>query len=131
MLTWGPLEVLLVLSSSSGVWWSYRNTREAERDLAAVKSSGQNGLLLLTAKSVQAQQRAWGAVAGFLLFIILTLFPTQTDRLMRSRRVAFLGIVVASAFGSGRADRDRRQLWEHVIRLEHEALEQRRRSTDE
>ncbi len=126
----GAVEMLLIVSAVCGLWWAWRNTLESERDVRAVVDGQQNGLLLLTAKTVRSQQRAWGIVAGLLLVIMLTTIAPGSGQVRIVRRVAFIVIIVASAIGSGRADMHRRQLWQHVLEDERRRRELRRRSTD-
>ena len=130
MLSLSPVEAVLIVVAAAGTWWAWRNTRESERDVQAVLASGQNGILLLTAQQLRAQQRAWGVVASLMFVITLTSIPEPSPWLRGVRRLACLGVLVAVVVGSGRADRHRRRLLEHAIEIERQANEQRRRSTD-
>lgn len=110
----GLFEAFMIVISAAGTWWSYRNTRESERDVAAVKASGENGLLLLTATTMRSHQRAFGTIAALVFVIMMSTIVETTPVIRGTRRLAFVGIVVAVVVGSGRADRHRQQIWRQV-----------------
>ena len=123
------VEAVMISTSLVGTWWAFRNTRESERDVKAVVDAQQNGLLLLTATTMRAHQRAFGAIAALVLLIMLTSVSDDVNQMQPVRRVAFMGILVAVVVGSGRADKHRRQLWAYAVEAERLAREQKRRST--